>query len=50
VLQHDPGALRGVATREVAEKAAAGQPLAPAIIARLIEVVDQPQTSNGAAG
>lgn len=48
-LQHNPGVLRGVATREVAQKAAAGQRLAPEIIRRLVEIVDQLPPGNGAA-
>jgi transcriptional regulator with XRE-family HTH domain len=47
-LEHNPGALRGRVTREIAEKAAAGQSLDPAVITRLAEVIDRPQ-GNGAA-
>lgn len=46
ILQHDRGSLRGKVTIEIAEQAAAGQRLNPAIIARLIEVVDPPQHAS----
>ena len=47
-LEHDPASIRAVTSRSLAEKAAAGQSLDPAVIVRLVEVVDRPQGKRAA--
>lgn len=47
-LEHDPTSVRTVASRALAEKAIAGQRLAPDIVARLAELIDPPP-GNGTA-